>query len=121
MEKLVDTFIQTVNAFDVEGALLLFKSDAVIEDISVGDAFVGTDGIRLYLKQFFVGYKTASKLLSLKQLDDFAAIARVDFTGDFGHEVGSLWIKISADGLIEHIEADLETRTEHTKLRLQER
>lgn len=108
MEKLVDIFVHTVNTFDVEGALALFKSDAVIEDISVGDAFVGTDGIRLYLEQFFVGYKTASKLLSLEQLDDFAVIARVDFTGDFGHEIGSLRIKSSADGLIERIDADLE-------------
>lgn len=108
MEKLVDTFIQTINAFDVESALTLFKSDAVIEDVSVGDAFVGTDGIRLYLEQFFVGYKTASKLLSREQLDDLAAIVRVDFTGDFGHETGSLRIKIGSDGLIERIEANLE-------------
>jgi hypothetical protein len=108
MKKIVDTFIQTANAFDVEGVLALFNSDAVIEDISVGDAFVGTDGIRGYLEQFFVGYKTASKLLSLKQLDNFTAVARVDFTGDFGHEIGTLRIKRSADGLIEHIVADLE-------------
>jgi hypothetical protein len=108
MEKLVDTFIQTVNAFDVEGAVALFKSDAVIEDVSVGDAFVGTDGIRLYLEKFFVGYKTASKLLSLQQLDSFVAIVRLNFTGDFGHEIGSLRIKINSDGLIELIEADLE-------------
>jgi ketosteroid isomerase-like protein len=108
MEKLVHKFIQTVNAFDVEGALALFKSDAVIEDVSVGDPFVGTDGIRLYLEQFFVGYKTVSKLLSLKQPDDFAAIVRVDFTGDFGHEIGSLRIKMSSEGLIERIDAYLE-------------
>jgi hypothetical protein len=55
VEKLVDMFIQTVNAFDVEGAPALFKFDAVIADVSVGDAFIGTDGIRLYLEQFFVG------------------------------------------------------------------
>jgi ketosteroid isomerase-like protein len=108
MKKLVDTFLQSINAFDVEGALAFFQSDAVIEDVSVGRAFVGTDGIRLYLEQFFVGYKTASTLLSLQQLDDFEAIVRVDFTGDFGHETGSLRIKTSADGLIERIGADLE-------------
>ncbi len=108
MDKLVDTFIQTTNAFDVEGVLALFKSDAIIEDVSAGGAFVGADGIRLYLEQFFVGYKTASKLLSLVQPDDFTAIARVDFTGDFGHEIGSLKIKTAPDGLIERIDADLE-------------
>lgn len=108
MKKLVDTFIRTANAFDVDGALALFESGAVIEDVSVGEAFVGTDGIRLYLERFFVGYKTASKLLSLERLDDFAAVARVDFTGDFGHEIGSLKIRAGAGGLIERIDADLE-------------
>ncbi|MEQ5843021.1 nuclear transport factor 2 family protein [Paraburkholderia acidicola] len=108
MKKLVETFIQTTNAFDVDGALVLFTSDAVIEDVSVGDAFVGTEGIRLYLEQFFVGYKTASKLLSLEQLDNFNAVARLDFTGNFGHEIGTLKIAINAAGLIERIDADLE-------------
>jgi hypothetical protein len=108
MQKLIDTFIQTANAFDVEGVSTLFASDAVIDDVSVGDAFVGTEGIRLYLEQFFVGYKTASKLLSLEQLDNFNAVARLDFTGDFGHEIGTLKITISSDGLIKRIDANLE-------------
>jgi hypothetical protein len=108
MQKLVDTFIQAANAFDVEGTLLLFTADAVIDDVSVGDAFVGTEGIRLYLEQFFVGYKTISELLSLKQLDDFEALVRLDFTGDFGHETGTLKIKTNSSGLIERIDADLE-------------
>jgi ketosteroid isomerase-like protein len=108
MEKLIATFIQTANSFDVEGVVTLFTADAVIDDVSVGDAFVGAEGIRLYLRQFFVGYKTASKLLSLEQLDDFTAVARVDFTGDFGHEIGTLKIKRNTDGLIERIDANLE-------------
>lgn len=108
MQKLVDTFIHTANAFDVEGVLTLFASDAVIDDVSVGDAYVGIEGIRLYFDQFFVGYKTASMLLSLKQLDDFNAVARLDFTGDFGHEIGTLKIRTKSDGLIERIDADLE-------------
>ena len=108
MKKLVDTFIRTANAFDVEGALALFTPDAVIEDVSVGSAFNGTDGVRLYLERFFVGYKTASKLLSLERLDDVTAVARIDFTGDFGHEIGTLAIRTNADGLVERIDADLE-------------
>lgn len=108
MKKLVDTFIRTANAFDVDGAVALFASDATIDDVSVGDAFVGTEGIRLYVERFFVGYNTASKLLSLEQLDDFSASARLDFTGDFGHEIGTLKITINSEGLIERIDADLE-------------
>ena len=108
MKKLVDTFIRTANAFDVDGAVALFASEAIIDDVSVGDAFVGTEGIRLYVERFFVGYKTASKLLSLERLDDFNASLRLDFTGDFGHEVGTLKITINSEGLIERIDADLE-------------
>ncbi|EWY35760.1 hypothetical protein N825_35915 [Skermanella stibiiresistens SB22] len=33
---------------------------------------------------------------------------RVDFTGDFGHEIGLLDISVDGDGLITRIDADLE-------------
>lgn len=108
MQKLVDTFIRTANAFDVGGALALFAPDSIIDDVSVGDAFVGIEGIRLYLEQFFVGYRTTSKLLSIEQPDNSNAFVRLDFRGDFGHEIGALKIKINSDGLIRRIDADLE-------------
>lgn len=108
MKQLVDRFIQTTNAFDVEATLALFAADAVIDDVSVGSAFRGTTGIRLYLEQFFVGYHTVSKLLALRQPDDVTAIVRLDFCGDFGRETGTLTIHTSAGGLIERIDADLD-------------
>lgn len=108
MRKLIERFIQTANAFDIEAALSLFAADAVIDDVSVGDAFVGRDGVRLYLDRFFVGYNTASRLLSLEEPDEFHAVVRLDFTGDFGHETGILKMAINSDGLIEQIDADLE-------------
>jgi hypothetical protein len=108
MQKLVESFVSTANAFDVDGALSLFAADAVIDDVSVGDAFVGTDGVRQYLERFFVGYSTRSRLLSVVEMDGFHADVRLDFTGDFGHEVGILKIAINPDGLIERIDADLE-------------
>ena len=108
MKKLVNKFIRLANAFDVEGTLALFASDAVIEDVSVGSAFIGIEGIRHYLQQFFVAYNTASKLLSLEQSCDLVALVRIDFTGSFGHEIGTLKIQANAAGLIERIDADLE-------------
>lgn len=108
MQKVVESFIRTANAFDVDGSLSLFSSDAVIDDVSVGDAFVGRDGVRDYLERFFVGYHTKSELLSLERLDEFNATIRLDFTGDFGHEIGVLKIVVNADGLIQRIDADLE-------------
>lgn len=108
MEKFVDTLLDTLNAGDVDSALSLFAPGAVIDDVSVGDAFVGTDGIRQYFDQFFVGYRTTSRRLALTQLDDVTVIVRVDFTGDFGHEIGALRIRKGTAGLIEHIAASLE-------------
>jgi hypothetical protein len=108
MQTIVESFIRAANAFDVEGALSLFTPDAVIDDVSVGDAFVGRDGVRDYLERFFVGYHTQSTLLSLERVDDFNATIRLDFTGDFGQEIGVLKIVVNADGLIQRIDADLE-------------
>jgi hypothetical protein len=52
MRKIIENFVESTNAFDIQRALSLFASDAVIDDVSVGDAFVGIDGIRLYLERF---------------------------------------------------------------------
>ena len=74
MRTLVENFIRTTNAFDIEGALALFEPNAVIDDVSVGDAFSGEAGIRAYVERFFVGYNTTSRLLSLEQPDDCTAV-----------------------------------------------
>jgi ketosteroid isomerase-like protein len=108
MQEIVASFIRTANAFDVEATLSLFAPDAVIDDVSVGDAFEGSDGVRLYLERFFVGYHTETRLLSIEMLDDRTSDVRVEFTGDFGHEIGILKIAINAVGMIERIDADLE-------------
>ena len=107
MKHVVEKFITTTNASDIDGALSLFAPTAVIDDVSVGDEFVGSDGVRAYLEQFFVGYKTSSRLLSFENIDDLTAVARIDFTGDFGHEVGTLKMAMNPDGLIQRIDADL--------------
>jgi ketosteroid isomerase-like protein len=108
MQTIIETFIRAANAFDVDGALPLFAPDAVIEDVSVGSAFVGREGVRDYLERFFIGYHTKSRLLSLDGLDHLSATVRLDFTGDFGHEIGVLEIVVNAHGLIKRIDADLE-------------
>lgn len=83
-------------------------TSTVIDDVSVGEAFVGAEGVRHYIERFFVGYNTRSELLSIDNLDDFNAVVRLDFTGDFGREIGTLKIAIDASGLIARIDADLE-------------
>lgn len=55
-----------------------------------------------------VGYHTVSKILSISTLGRRCVRARLDFTGDFGHETGWLDISIDKGGLIEAIDADLD-------------
>lgn len=108
VRPLADGFIAGANAFDVDAVIALFASDAVIDDPSTGRRFDGHAGIRDYIERFFVGYRTATRFLSLESIDDSRARVRVDFTGDFGHEIGLLEITVNDDGLIARIDADLE-------------
>ena len=107
-EKIIKQFINATNAFDVEAALALFADDAVIDDVSVGEKFKNTTGVRKYLEKFFVGYKTVTRLESIEESAYRNAKAQVDFTGDFGHETGGLNFTFNAAGLIITIKAHLD-------------
>jgi ketosteroid isomerase-like protein len=106
--RAANALIAATNAFDVETAMALFTPDAVIDDPSAGHRFDGHPGVRDYLTQFFVGYHTVTRLLSIEPVNDHRARLRVDFTGDFGHEIGLLDIAVDPEGLIVRIDADLE-------------
>lgn len=103
-----EAFIAAANAGDVARVLALFTPDAVIDDPSTGHRFDGHAGIRDYIERFFIGYHTVTRFLSIAGLDDGRARVRVDFTGDFGHEIGRLDMAVDAQGLIVRIDADLE-------------
>lgn len=103
-----DALIAATNAFDVPRVLTLFTADAVIDDPSTGHCFHGHAGIREYIERYFIGYHTVTRFLSMEGIGDKAAHLRVDFTGDFGHEIGVLKITMTTEGLISHIDANLE-------------
>ena len=104
----IERFVAAANAFEVDAALALFAADAAINDVSVGETFTGTAGVRRYLEQFFVGYHTVSRIISVDVLDEARAKAHLDFTGDFGHETGVLDVTINDDGRIATVAADLD-------------
>jgi ketosteroid isomerase-like protein len=108
LEQIAHQFIAAANRFDTEAVLALFAADAVIEDISVGEKFEGMSGIKKYIVTFFIGYHTKTQLLSFEHPGAYNILAKVDFTGDFGHETGWLDIRFNDAGLIEHIDADLD-------------
>ena len=49
-----------------------------------------------------------TRFLSIKQVGRDQARVRVDFAGDFGHEIGLLELTVMEGGLISRIDADLE-------------
>ena len=108
LRRVADALIAATNAFAVEQVLGLFAHDAVIDAPSTGQRFDGHAGIRRYVEQYFVGYKTVTRFLSMQRLGPQRARVRVDFTGDFGHEIGNLDITVDALGLIARLDADLE-------------
>lgn len=108
IEKTIRKLIDATNTFDVQAALTLFATDAVIEDVSVGEKFKNTAGIRKYIETFFVGYHTVTRLESVNISDSLHAKAQVDFTGDFGHETGGLDISLNTEGLIISVHAYLD-------------
>ena len=108
LRRVADALIAAINAFAVEQVLGLFAHDAVIDDPSTGQRFDGPAGICRYVEQYFVGYQTVTRFLSMQRLGPQRARVRVDFTGDFGHEIGNLDITVDALGLIAQLDADLE-------------
>ena len=108
LRQVAGALIAATNAFAVEQVLGLFAHDAVIDDPSTGQRFDGHAGIRLYVEQYFVGYQTVTRFLSMQLVGPQRARVRVDFTGDFGHEIGNLDITVDALGLIARLDTDLE-------------
>ena len=104
----VDAFIAAANSHDVARVLALFAPDAVIDDPSTGHCFDGHAGICNYIERYFIGYHTVTRFLSMDTLNDYRAHVRVDFTGDFGHEIGTLIMSVNTEGFFIRVDASLE-------------
>lgn len=108
MTTTMQNFVNAANAFDVDAVLALFAPDGLVEDSSVGETFRGRDGVRSYVEEYFVGYQTKSTVLSVEEVDEHHTTARVDFTGNFGHETGFFEITTDEAGLIKSVKTYLE-------------
>lgn len=104
----IHAFFAATNLFDVPAALAVFTNDAVIDDPSTGHIFTGLLGVQDYLERYFVAYQTVTRMLECELFKAGRAHIKVDFTGDFGHEIGVMDISLNAEGLITHIHAYLE-------------
>lgn len=108
MQELIARLFVATNAFDVETALRMFARGVVLKDTSVGETFRGQKGVRRYLEDYFVAYRTVTRVLSIDLTDDRHATVRVDFSGTFGHEIGILDVSVDEAGSIVSIDTQLE-------------
>ncbi|RYG02985.1 MAG: nuclear transport factor 2 family protein, partial [Chitinophagaceae bacterium] len=70
IKEFIEALIATANRFDTEDYLANWEADAVLDDPSVGEIFKGHKGIRRYFKDYFIGYKTQTRLLQIKPLGE---------------------------------------------------
>lgn len=96
------------NAFDIEKYLEGFHQDAELNDPSVGRIFKGHSGIRKYFEDYFIGYKTQTRLVRLKLTGPDTAHLEVTFTGEFPEgEIGGIFDFLLKDNKILLLKADL--------------
>lgn len=107
IKSFVSDWIDKGNAYDTEGYLEKFWEDAVLDDPSVGRKFNGHAGIRDYFTNYFIGYKTQTRLVNLDIRDNKAHL-EVEFTGEFPEgKIGGIFDLTFRGEKIASAEADL--------------
>ena len=104
----IKEFIAVSNAYDTKSYLEKWHTDAVLDDPSVGQVFKGHQGIKRYFESYFIGYKTQTRLVSLKVISENEAHIEVEFTGDFPEgKIGGIFDFTFKKGKIAAAKADL--------------
>jgi uncharacterized protein (TIGR02246 family) len=103
---IIQSWIDAANDFDSARFLAFFTDDAVLDDPGV-DRFEGVERIGEYFRDYFIGYRTTTRLVEVAD-DGDRAFVTVHFTGDFtgGETGGTFDIRFAGDRFAE-VNADL--------------
>ncbi|MCW3126069.1 MAG: hypothetical protein JWO03_1727 [Bacteroidetes bacterium] len=108
IEKFIQKWIAAGNAYDTNGYLEKYHKNAVLDDPSVGQSFEGHTGIRKYFEDYFIGYKTQTRLIKSEITGDMSAHVEVEFTGEFPEgKIGGIFDLTFKSGKILSAKADL--------------
>lgn len=108
IKAFINEWLALSNAYDTERYLKKYHTDAVLDDPSVGQIFKGHAGIRKYFEDYFIRYKTQTRLLKLDISSSHAAHIEVAFTGEFpGNKINGIFDFIFKDGKIASAKAEL--------------
>jgi hypothetical protein len=104
----IQDWLAASNAYETNNYLEKWNKDAVLEDPSVGQVFKGHLGVKKYFEDYFIGYKTKTRLVNLEIISDKAAHIDVEFTGQFPEgKIGGVFDFIFKDGKIAFAKANL--------------
>ncbi|WP_343634903.1 nuclear transport factor 2 family protein [Fluviicola sp.] len=107
-EQFIADWLKAANAFDTSAFLDFWHTDAVLDDPSVGHVFKGHSGIRNYFEEYFIGYKTQTRLVKLETISSDEVHLEVEFTGEFpGGRIGGMFDLTFRGGKIAATKADL--------------
>lgn len=106
--KFIAAWIAVSNQYDTTKYLDYYLPDAILDDPSVGQKFIGHAGIREYFESYFIGYKTQTTLVALKPQKENNAHLEVRFSGNFPEgEIGGTFDFTFQDGKIKSVTANL--------------
>lgn len=104
----INDWLAAANAYDTTLFLDKWHKEAVLDDPSVGQIFKGHKGIGKYFEDYFIGYKTQTRLIQLDILLYDSAHIDVEFTGEFpGNKIGGTFDFIFKEGKILSAKAEL--------------
>lgn len=104
----ISDFLSVSNAYGTENYLHFWHKNATLDDPSVGEVFKGHSGIRKYFEDYFIGYKTQTRLVKMEIINDNEIHTEVEFTGEFpGGKIGGTFDFSFKDGKIENAKAEL--------------
>jgi len=108
IERFIEEWILVSNSYDTDQYLEFFTATAVLDDPSVGRKFTGKQGIKAYFVNYFIGYKTQTRQVSLVVKDGRRAHLEVEFSGNFPEgRIGGTFDFEFIDGKIAFVSADL--------------
>ena len=108
IKKFVLDWLAASNAYDTASYLKMWSKDAILNDPSVGRVFKGHTGIRQYFEDYFIGYKTKTRLIRLTIINDNTTHLDVEFTGEFSEgKIGGVFELTFKEGKISVAKADL--------------
>jgi len=110
LPEIISKYIEASNDFDETGYADTFIDNGVIDELSVGRKFEGEEEIKQYFRDYFIDYKTSTKIQEY-QIKDNVVTVKVIFKGSFpngGQGISGFYeFSLSPTGKIEQLIADL--------------